>query len=113
VEASKKAWSLHRRGHNDLARERIAFASDRFYKNDSLSGLPDWLGRFSLFVGGPKFDAMFRAAFEVVRPILGMSSFMAFVSWYAGEAELRADRYLQLMKAYLKDMTTSDRCIFW
>jgi hypothetical protein len=56
---------------------------------------------------------MFRAAFEVVRPILGMSSFMAFVSWYAGEAELRADRYLQLMKAYLKDMTTSDRCIFW
>jgi hypothetical protein len=109
----KKAWSLHRRGHNNLVRERIASATEQFYQNDPLSGLPDWAWRFCLFVSGPKFDAMFRAAFEVVRPILGMSSFMAFVSWYAGEAELRADRYLQLMKAYFEGYDDFRHVHFW
>jgi hypothetical protein len=109
----KKALSLRRRGHNDLARERIASASEQFYQNEPLSGLSDWLWRFSLFVGGPKFDAMFRTAFEVVRPILRMPGFMAFVSWYAGAAELRADRYFQLMKAYFEGYDDFRQVHFW
>lgn len=98
----KKALSLYRRGHNDLAQERISAASEQFYQNEPLSSLPDWLWRFSLFVSGPKFDTMFRGTFEVVRPILGMPGFVAFVSWYAAAAELRADRYFQLMKSYFE-----------
>jgi len=71
----KKAWSLHRGGQNHLAQKRIASATEQFYQNEPLSSLQDWLWRFALFLGGPNFEATFSAAFEVLRPILGVPGY--------------------------------------
>ena len=77
----KKAWSLHRRGQDLLAQKKIASATELFYKNEPLDGLQDWLWRFVLFIGQPNYEAIFRAASEVLRPILRAPGFMEFADW--------------------------------
>jgi hypothetical protein len=42
----RKAWSLHRRGQDHLARKKVEAASALLYKADPLQGILDWLWRF-------------------------------------------------------------------
>src|SRR5262249_20874801 len=51
----KKAWSLHRRGQDQLSQKRVEEASALFYRSEPLPNLLDWLWRFALFVGQPRY----------------------------------------------------------
>jgi len=99
----RKAWSLHRRGRDHLARQKLEAASALLYKADPLHDLLDWLWRFVLFIGQPHYEAPFRAAIEVIRPLLRKPEFADFVAYYNGIASDRGDRYFELMKAYFED----------
>jgi hypothetical protein len=99
----RKAWSLHRRGRDHLARQKLEAASELLYKADPLHDLLDWLWRFALFVGQPHYEAPFLAAMQVIRPLLRKPEFANFVSYYNGIASDRSERYFELMKAYFED----------
>jgi hypothetical protein len=99
----RKAWSLHRRGREDLAGQRLEAASALLYKADPLHNLPDWLWRFVMFIGQPHYEAPFLAAIEAVRPLLRKPEFADFLAYYNGMASDRSDRYFELMKAYFED----------
>jgi hypothetical protein len=97
----KKAWSLHRRAQGPLlVQKRILSATEQFYKNDPLDSLQDWLWRFTLFMSQPSFENKFQAAFEVIRPVLHLPSFIGFVDCYSEMIEVRAERYFELIKGY-------------
>jgi hypothetical protein len=98
----KKAWSLHRRGQDHLAQKKIATASDLLYKSDPLHDLLDWLWRFVLFIGQPNYEAPFRDALEVIRPLMRTSGFMEFAAYYNNMAENRGERHFELMKEYFE-----------
>jgi hypothetical protein len=96
----RRAWSLHRRGRDHLARQKLEAASALLYKADPLHDLLDWLWRFVLFVGQPHYEGLFRSAMEVIRPLLRMPECADFFAYYDGVASDRSDRYFELMKAY-------------
>ena len=98
----RKAWSLHRRGRDLLAQQRIASASDLLYRTDPLRDLRDWVWRFALFIGQPNYEAPFSAAIGVVRPILRTSGFMELAGHYDRAAEERGSRYFALIKSYFE-----------
>ena len=84
-------------------RQKLEAASALLYKADPLHDLLDWLWRFVLFIGQPHYEAPFRAAIEVIRPLLRKPEFADFVAYYNGIASDRGDRYFELMKAYFED----------
>lgn len=96
----KKAWSLHRRGHYKLSRRRVEDATGRLYAADPLRDLLDWLWRFTLFIGQPAFEPKFRAAFDVVKPLIPTPGFDDFVAHYNNLASERGGSYFDLMNAY-------------
>ena len=98
----RKAWSLKRRGRDHLARQKLEAASALRYKDDPLHDLLDWLWRFVLFVGQPHYDGPFRAAIEVIRPLLMKPEFADFITYYNRISSDRSDRYFDLMKAYFE-----------
>jgi hypothetical protein len=96
----RKAWSLTRRGQDQLANKKITAATELFYKSDPLTGLMDWIWRFTLFIGQPSYEAPFRDAVEAVRQILSSAEFGRFAAFYQTTVGDRGERYLELMKAY-------------
>lgn len=98
----KKAWSLHRRGQDHLAEKRIAAASDLLYKSNPLQGLLDWLWRFLLFIGQPQYETPFRAAYDVVHPLMQVPGFRDFANYYNDMADDRSERYFEMMKAFFE-----------
>jgi hypothetical protein len=98
----KKAWSLHRRGQDHLVQKKIASASDLLYKSNPLQGLLEWLWRFVLFIGQPRYETPFLAAFKVIRPLMQTPGFTDFAFCYNDMAEDRGERYLDLMKAFFE-----------
>lgn len=98
----RKTWSLHRRGRDHLARQKLEAASTLLYKADPLHDLLDWLWRFVLFIGQPHYEAPFLAAMNVIRPLLRKPDFAGFVTYYNGITSDRSDRYFDLMNAYFE-----------
>lgn len=97
----KKAWSLHRNGHNKLSRRRIEEASKEFYGSDPLSDINDWLWRFVLFLGQPSYEPKFNSMFAEIKPLIDTQGFRDFINYYEGElSEERGSRYFELMRAY-------------
>lgn len=62
----------------------------------------DWLWRFALFIGQPRYEASFRAAFDVIRPLLQAPGFGALAIYYNSMAEDRGERYFELIKAFFE-----------
>lgn len=96
----RKAWSLHRRGQDQISRKKITVASDLFYKTDPLRDLRDWLWRFTLFIGQPHYEAPFRRAIDLIGPLTHEASFREFAEFYDGVAKERGERYFDLIKEY-------------
>jgi hypothetical protein len=97
----KKAWSLSRRGKSKLSARHIAQGSEEYYASDPLQNLLDWMWRFTLFVGQPSYESKFRAAFDVVNPLMHLNDFAAFKTVYDAElAPERAGRYFGLIRDY-------------
>jgi hypothetical protein len=101
-ELLRKTWALHRRGRDDLARQKFEAASALRYNADPLHDLLDWLWRFATFIGQPHYDPLFLAVVELIRPLLRKPEFADFVSYYNGMASDRSDRYFEVMKAYFE-----------
>lgn len=49
------------------------------------------------------YEGPFRAAIEVIRPLLRKPEFADFIAYYNRIASDRSDRYFELMKAYFED----------
>lgn len=109
----KKAWSLHSRGQDVLTQKKIASASDLLYKSAPLHSLLDWLWRFTMFISQPHYEAPFRAAIEVVRPIMRKPGFMEFARFYDDTAKGRGERYFNLMKEYFNCYDDFSRVHFY
>lgn len=108
----KKAWSLHRRGQDQIAQKKIAVASDLIYGSDRLSDLRDWVWRFTLFIGQPHYEALFREAFEIIRPLMSESGFSEFAVFYNEAAEDRGERYFSLIKAFFEGYDDFSQVLF-
>lgn len=98
----KRTWSLHRRGRDQLARQKLEAASALLYKADPLRDLSDWVWRFTLFVGQPHYEAIFKAIIDVMEPLLKKPELADFISHYNEISSDRSDRYFELMRAYFE-----------
>lgn len=97
----KKAWSLHRRGNTKLSQKQIVAASAVYYASDPLSDLLDWMWRFTLFLGQPSYEPVFREVFDVVKAVMDREHFIEFREIYGSTlVEERAERYFELMRDY-------------
>jgi hypothetical protein len=96
----RKAWSLYRRGREDLSLDRVKAATHIFYQSDPLRSLQDWLWRFSLFLEQPDYEPLFLAAIEVIKPLMQQPGIDNFVKHYNVITSERSDRYFELMNAY-------------
>ncbi len=66
----KKAWSLARNYKDKLSQRIVDAAHADFYSTDDpLTGLHDWLWRFSMFVSQPAYEQKFRDAMDEIREI--------------------------------------------
>jgi len=97
----KKAWRLHRNGKEKLSNRNIETASARFYENDPLNDLADWMWRFSLSLGAPAFNKAYSDAFALIEPLRNDKRFIDFLGFYEAEmVPVRGERYLERMKAF-------------
>ncbi len=96
----KKAWSLHTRGLNKLSQKEILKASSEYYSDDPLNHLPDWIWRFSMFLGATKYEVLLHDAMNEVRPIILGGQAKDFIVEYERNVELRAARYFAIFRDY-------------
>src|ERR1051326_8805177 len=97
----KKAWSLYRRGKFRLADKQVEIGSREYYAADPLSDVPDWLWRFTLFLGQPMSEPLFLAVFAQIERAMPQPGFGAFIQEYQTHlAPERSARYFDLMKEY-------------
>jgi hypothetical protein len=97
----KKAWSLYRRDKAKLSERQITEASARYYASDPLDDLLDWMWRFTLFLGQPSYEPIFREVFDVVKAVMDREHFTEFREMYGSTlVEERAERYFELMRDY-------------
>jgi hypothetical protein len=96
----RTAWSLHRRGRNQLVGSKVASASATYYASDPLKSLHDWLWRFLLFFSQPHFEIPFQNAMRRVSPLIGTPAFGAFEAYYETISAKRGDRYFELFEDF-------------
>jgi hypothetical protein len=59
-------------------------------------------GVFALFIGQPNYEPPFRAALEVICPLIRTPGFTEFAAYHNDMAESRGERYFELMRAYFE-----------
>ena len=97
----KKVWTLHRNGKDKLSRGQVEAGSSRYYSDDPLSDLADWVWRFVMMVGGSHYAVVFENAFKAVRSLFADPRFSDLLTYYDAEmSPVRAARYLDTMKAF-------------
>jgi hypothetical protein len=96
----RKAWSLIRNDKAKLARQKIAAASDEFYRNDPLNNLQDWLWRFAMFVCQPSYEQPFRDIMKAVKPLQRSTLCPDFSKACEATSEERGSRYFSVMKEF-------------
>lgn len=97
----KKAWNLHRNGHDKLSLRKMEEASSEFHATEPLKGLDDWMWRFVMLQGRPAYEPLFAAAIKEISPLAKEDRFKEFIAFYRAEMQpVRGERYLGRMKAY-------------
>ena len=96
----KRSWSLHARGRDRLSKKAIVVASKKFYFDDPLNDLPDWVWRFSMFLGATKYEHTLRAMMKDVRQPLNSGAFHAMLAEHNQDAAARGRRYFNVFREY-------------
>lgn len=109
----KKAWNLHRNGHERLRNRKIEEGSAEFYANDPLNSMQDWLWRYCLFLSQPAFEQPFRDAFEVVRANGGKAEFKVFFKEYEEDlAAHRSEKYFSIIREFFMAFDDFSQVLF-
>ena len=96
----KKAWSLHSRGRDKLADKEMSEATARFYFDEPLDNLPDWVWRFSTFLGATKYEQILRSMMEQVRQPLKAGAFADLLAEHAKDSAARSQRFFGVFRDY-------------
>ena len=96
----KKAWSLHSRGRDKLADKEMAEATARFYFDEPLDNLPDWVWRFSTFLGATKYEQILRSMMEEVRQPQKAGAFADLLAEHAKDSAARSQRFFGVFRDY-------------
>lgn len=96
----RKSWSLHSRGRIKLASKEMVAASERFYSNDPLNDLPDWVWRFCMFLGATRYEQVLRAMMEDVKEAVAQKHFAPLLSDYSEQSQIRARRFFEVIRDY-------------
>lgn len=96
----KKAWSLHSRGREKLANKVMAEATKRFHFDEPLDHLPDWVWRFSMFLGATHYEVTLREMMNQVQPVLQDGAFKVLLKRHAEGSADRAKRYFGVFRDY-------------
>lgn len=96
----KKAWSLHMRDRQALFAKEMAAASARFYADDPLNHLADWVWRFAMFLGATKYEQVLRGMMAAIKRPLADRALAPFLEAYGRNSRFRAKRYFEIMRDY-------------
>ena len=96
----RKAWSLARNGRTKLSERKVAEGSAEYYSNEPLTGLPDWVFRFSSYMSQPGYEQPFTDVMNALRPLYGQSALQDFVPIYGGASQERGTRYFTVMRDF-------------
>lgn len=108
----KKAWSLHRNGREKLSQRQINEASQAYYEHEPLKNLPDWLWRFTLFLGQPVYEETFRALIKEIDSLKG-PEFDKLMHFYEEELRTeRSERYFNIMRDFFSSFSEFSQVYF-
>jgi hypothetical protein len=96
----QKAWSLARNDRTKLSERKVTEGSAAYYSNEPLTGLPDWVFRFSSYMSHPGYEQPFTDIMNALRPLYGLSALQDFVPIYEGASQERGTRYFTVMKDF-------------
>jgi hypothetical protein len=97
----RKSWSLFRNGKTELSRKIMAAASSKYYSKDPLNDLQDWIWRFTLFLGQPKYEYGFRVLINEMKKINEGPSLNRLYDHYNDSmAEHRGTQYMDVFRSY-------------
>lgn len=97
----RRAWLLQRGGKAALARPRIKDGSDKYYGDEPLANLEDWIFRLCLHVGGVPTRNMLSDAISEIKSIKDDRRFEELMSHYDKEmAHKRGRIYLDVMNGF-------------
>lgn len=96
----KKAWSLHSRQRDKLADKVMAEATKRFHFDDPLDDLPDWVWRFSTFLGATSYEVTLQEMMKQVREPLKDGAFETLLAAHSNLSSERARRYFDVFRDY-------------
>lgn len=96
----KKAWSLHSRGRDKLSQREILEASSKYYLDDPLAHLSDWIWRFSMFLGATKYEILLRDIMNEVVPIIRNGQAEGLIAEYKKGVAVRSRRYFDILRDY-------------
>lgn len=96
----KKAWSLHSRGREKLADKVMAEATKRFHFDEPLNHLPDWVWRFSMFLGATSYEVTLREMMDQVRQPRKDGAFKVLLVEHAKGSADRSHRYFGVFRDY-------------
>lgn len=109
----KKAWNLHRNGREKLARRQMEAGSLQYYADDPLTDVRDWIWRFVMMIGGPRYAPIFENAFATIHPLFGDNRFADFQAFYNAEmCDVRAERYREVMKQFFSAYSEFGQILF-
>jgi DNA-directed RNA polymerase subunit RPC12/RpoP len=76
----KRAWTLHRNNKPVLSAKKIEEGSAKFYSQDSLNNLQDWVWRLGMFMTQPTYEPKFKALIAATDSLMNtplMTNFLA------------------------------------
>ena len=109
----KKAWSLHRNGHEKLSNRKMEEASTEYYGNEPLGSIQDWLWRFVTFLMQPLMEPKFRGALAQIEPVFRSDGFRQLMHYYDKNMSVeRGTRYLELMREFFSSFSEFSQVYF-
>jgi hypothetical protein len=78
----KRAWTLHRNNKPALSAKKIEEGSAKFYSQDPLDNLQDWVWRMGLFMTQPSYEPKFKALITATSGLMDTPKMANFLAAY-------------------------------
>lgn len=94
----KRAWTLHRNSKPALSAKKIEEASAKFYSQDPLNDLQDWVWRLGMFMTQPSYEPKFMALITPLDGLMNTPRMTNFLAAYPTQVlPYRGKKYFDIL----------------
>lgn len=109
----KRAWTLHRNRKDALSKKKIMEGSEKFYSQDPLNSLQDWLWRLGLFMTQPAYEPKFVALIKATDVLIGTPRLKTFLSAYPTQIQpYRGKKYFDILEDFFATYSEFAQVLF-